>query len=281
MIWNIVTDTSSDLKNFVIDYNDDTIFFNAVPFIISVENKDYVDDESLDVNEMLTAMENSSKISKTACPSPESFYQQFIKEGNVICITISKNLSGSYNSALVAKDNVLEENPSKNIDVINSISAGPSLTILVENIIENIKAGDSFEEVTRKAHEDVYNCRIIFALSSYDNLIKNGRMSKITGFIAQKLGFWGIGIGSDIGTIIIKDKCRGTKKAVSSIIKDMEERRIPTKKILINHCYADETALAIKSACEARFPGLEVRIMKTRGLCAFYAERNGLLVAYI
>lgn len=278
MKWNIISDSSCDLMPF--ENEELQVRYDAIPFIIRAGEKEFVDDPDLDTIELLDALDKVKGPSHTACPSPQNFYEAFKKEGNVICITISSELSGSYNSACIARNMVLEEEPDKNIAVINSRAAGSTQTLMVEEAIECIRKEMTHEDIVHHLMHMVGELPIIFALCSFNNLVKNGRMSAITGFIAGKLGFWGIGIASPQGTIEIKGKTRGAKKALAAIIADMAERRVPKHKVVIDHCDNLEMAEALRDAIVKTW-GLEnVEIHPTRGLCSFYAERHGLIVTY-
>lgn len=245
MKWNIITDSSCDL--FDLKKQDSEINFSSTPFTINIGNRDFVDDSNLDVCEMVQAMIDSREVSKTACPSPEVWYEQFKKADCSIAITISSQLSGSYNSANSARNMVLEEFPDKKIAVIDSRSAGSEISLMVEKIYKCIEEGHDFDYVVKMIKKEMQYSHIIFALTSFDNLIKNGRMSKLTGFIACKLGFWGIGIGSEQGTIAIKEKVRGSKKAVNAILRDIKERGSHVHTIFISHCENDKFAEDLKN----------------------------------
>lgn len=279
MSWNIVTDSSCDLKNR--EVNEGELLFSMVPFIISVGKEDFVDEENLDIEKMMEAMEQCAEASHTSCPSPGSWYEKFKQKGHTFAITISKNLSGSYNSAVAARDMLMEEEPEKKIHIVDSLATGPTLIMLNDKIHELIEAGLPFETIVEKIEEYRNNCRCVFALSSFNNLVKNGRMSKIAGFVASKLGFWGLGIASPEGTIVIKDKLRGTKKAIKGILADMKERGIPKEKVVISHCFNREATEMIREEIARTWPNIKVEVYETRGLCSYYAEKHGLIVSYI
>ena len=101
---------------------------------------------------------------------------------------------------------------------------------------ELIHHGKHFEDICSTLQELVVSTHTVFALSSFDNLVKNGRVSKLAGFVAGKLGLWGIGIASPQGTISIKAKVRGTQKALAAIVADMKERAYAGGPVLISHC---------------------------------------------
>lgn len=276
--WNIVTDSACDLLHK--DIACEEVGFSCVPFSIRIADKEYKDDENLNVLEMLTHMENCPTASGSSCPSPYDWEQEFLKSEQTVVITISGNLSGSLNSALVAKDTVLAKHPERKIMVLDSRSTGPEIALCVYKIVGWIKDGLDFETINEKAQEFLDKTKTSFALSSFDNLVKNGRMSKLTGFVARKLGMWGIGIASDIGTIAMKGKSRGPKKAVALLLEDMEERGFSGKEVAISHCENEDMVQKLKESILVRWPTAEIKVLKTRGLDSYYAERGGLIISF-
>lgn len=278
MKWNIVADSSIDL--FELETAFENIEFTTVPFSIGVGEKEYMDDSSLDIGELMSAMKECKIASCTACPSTGAWYEHFRKEGNVIAITITSNLSGSYNSACVAKNMVLEEQPDKKIVVIDSLSTGPEMVLILRKICGLITANKDFETIIKETQEHMKNTHVTFALSSFDNLVKNGRMNKVTGFIANKLGFLGIGIASERGTIEVKGVSRGRRKAIEAILNDMRLRGTYIKDVVISHCQNIEFAEQVKTAILTVWNDADVTIIPTRGLCSYYAEQGGLLIGF-
>lgn len=278
MKWNIVTDSSCDLHPLAGQTGD--VQISSVPFIISVGDKDFVDDSKLDTAAMLKAMEQCPQASHTSCPSPQGWVEQFEQAEQSIAFTISAELSGSFSSAMIAKEIVLEKYPDRKIAVLDSCSTGPEIALCVEETARLIESGANFENIVAHAKAFFQKSRVAFALSSFDNLVKNGRMSKIAGFIARKLGMWGIGIGSDEGTIAIKGKTRGVSGALSMLLDDMKEHGFCGGKVMISHCHNHDFAEKLKLKIQERWENCVVDILPTRGLCSYYAERGGLILAY-
>lgn len=278
MKWNIITDSSCDLT--CLEYENENIVFSDVPFVIRVDDKDFIDDKSLNVDEMMNVMKESLEASTTACPSPYAWFEKFESEGYVIAITISKELSGSYNSALTAKNMILEENPNRKIAILNSYSTGPASVLAVKKICELIEKGFTFEKIVEKTEEYIKNMHTAFALCNFDNLIKSGRINKMAGRLASVLDFWGIGNATDAGTIKLKQKVRGKKKSITAIIDEMKEKRLADNKIIISHCYNSEFAKKLKEEIEKIWQSAEITIMKARGLNSYYAEMGGIIISY-
>lgn len=278
MKWRIVTDSSSDI--FELDRKNEDIEYTSVPFMISADDITYIDDENINILELIGAMTTSKTTCRTACPSPQAFFEEFKKEGNVLATTISKELSGSYNSANTAIHMLKEEEPDKNVAVINSISTGTGVILVIEKMQELIEEGKDFDEVVSLTEHDVHHHRTIFALCSFNNLVRNGRVSKLAAFAAGKLKLWGIGIGTDEGKIEIKSKVRGKKRAIDAIVQDFLEHNVTEGKFYISHCMNEEFANELRDKILEVAPNMKIKIFTTRGLDSFYAENMGVIVTY-
>ena len=134
--------------------------------------------------------------------------------------------------------------------------------------------------LVKDLNDTVDRIHTIFALSSYHNLIKAGRVSRLIGFIAGHLGFWGIGVGDEKGEIAIRGKARGSKSMIRFLTEEISKTGPSGKEIVISHCMNEKDALGLKASLESAFQGVRVLVQATRGLDSFYAERNGLIVGY-
>ena len=277
MKWNIVADSSCDLKQFAPE--DGRIEFSSVPFVIRAGEREFIDEVGLDTEEMVNALSEIKEAGRTSCPSPETWLEKFKKGGDTVAVTISANLSGSYNSACLARDMILEKEPDRKIAVIDSQSAGPELTMIIRKLHSLIDEKLSFEEIVDRLNRFAEKTETIFALTSFDNLVKNGRVGRIAGFVAGKLGMCGVGVAND-GRIDVKSKVRGTQKALRVIIESMKEHAFAGGEVLISHCLNEEFALRLKALILENWAGAQVEIMPTRGLCSFYAEKGGMIIAY-
>ena len=278
MKWCIVADSSCDLKE--LDTKSENIEFKNVPFIISIDGKDYVDTTELDVEEMVDKMEAYSKASLTSCPSPQTWFDCFKEADFSIAITISANVSGSYNSAMTAKTMIEEQYKDKKVYVLDSKSAGSVLCMYAEKLVELINKGLGFKEVVSEIEKYKAKRHTIFALSSFSNLVKNGRVGKIAGFLARILKMWGIGVNTNEGKIAVKKKTRGEKNVLSAFVDDMQQNKFDDDYVVISHCQNIELATKFKNLLTSIWSKIKVKILPTRGLCSFYAERKGLIVGY-
>ena len=278
MMWHLVSDSACDLNT--LEGTEGKMDFATIPFTIRIGGKEYIDDENMNIEEMLEANESHSEVAQTACPSPEIWREKFSAPGPVIAFTISGALSGCYNSACLGRDMLLENEPDKQIIIIDSRATGPEEAMLIWRARDLILEGKSIEEIEKDLNETADRIHTCFALSSYHNLIKSGRVGRLIGFIAGHLGFWGIGAGSDKGEIEIRGKARGSKGMIRFLVEEIGKVGIAGKQIVISHCQNLKDAEALKKALEAAHAGIEVLVQATRGLDSFYAEREGLIIGY-
>ena len=277
MKWKIVADSSCD--PLYGDLETDDIKIAYVPFSITTDNHEYIDNGDIDILSMVDDFEKS-KISKTACPAIGLWHEELLESENVIAITISSNLSGSYQSAVSAKNMIIDEFPNKKVVVVNSCSAGSELSLGVVKTIELINEGLDIYQIEEKLNDFFLKSHVIFALCSFNNFIKNGRVSKAAGFIATALKIWGIGVGSDDGVIDVVDKVRSEKKIISTILNNFETNGFNNGRFAISHCYNEDLANKIKDAVLEKWPNSTYMIGLMTGLCSYYAERSGVIVSY-
>ena len=278
MKWRIVTDSSCDVLP-PLPW-DQEVSYGQVPFVFKIGSLEMTDDETLDIPTMLTEMERCPDASRSACPAPGLWAEQFEQADRIIALTISANLSGSYESAVVAREMTLEKHPGKKILILNSLSTGPVINMAVEKALNLIREGLSFEKITILMTEFIHARHTIFALCSFNNLVKNGRVSRLAGLIAGKLGIWGIGIGDNEGKIEMAAKVRGSRRIIQTITDNMRQNHFSGGQVVISHCLNPDFAGQLRDGIQQIWHDAKIMLTETGGLCSFYAERSGLIVAY-
>ena len=239
-----------------------------------------MDDRNLDLDEMIGFFRSYKGRSQSSCPNPEDWLTTFGDAEDVFCVAITSGLSGSYNATCIAKEMYEAEHPGRRVFVIDSLSAGPELTLLVEKLEELIVAGKSFEEICDYMPEYQKKTGLFFMLESLNNFAANGRVSPAVAKIAGVLGIRIVGKASDAGTLEPTDKCRGEAKSLGTILTHLKESGLKTGKVILAHCLNEPAANALKNMIETELPGVAVKIGKNLGLCSFYAEKGGLLVGF-
>ena len=270
----IVSDSSSDLLML------DNIEFASSPMKIITAIREFVDDENLNVDEMANFFNEYKDRSQTSCPNPADWLDAFGDADDIICVTITSALSGSYNSACTAKELYEAENEGKRVFVLDTLSAGPEITLVVRKLEELVKSGMAYEGVCEKIQEYTKRTGLVFMLKSLKNFAANGRVSPL---VAKLVGFAGIcivGKASDEGTLEPTHKCRGENRSLETLINDLKELGLKNGKVSIGHCQNEGAATKLKQMIESTFEKAQVEIHKLRGLCSFYAEKGGLLVGF-
>ena len=274
----------ADMK-IVADSSADTFSFAGVPFAcaplkILTDVREYVDNEQLDVEGMVNDLLSYSGKSSTSCPSVGDWLDAFGGAKEVFCITITSNLSGSYNSACTAAREYEAQNPGFRVHVIDSLSTGPEMRIVMEKLRELMEKGLSFDEI--KAEITAYQQRtgLLFVLESMRNLANNGRVSHLAAKAAGVLGIRAVGKASDVGTLEMLSKERSAAKAVKATVSYMKELGWVGGKVRIGHVCNEPIALKLAEAIRAECPGTDLEYYPSTGLCSFYAEKGGYLLGF-
>ena len=271
--YQIVSDSASDLLELA-DIN-----FSTVPLHIVVDGTDFADDARLSVPNLLDKLRNG-KSSTTACPSPDDWITAFHDADRVFCVTITSGLSGSYNSAVIAKDIYEEKYPDRKVYIIDSLATGSKMVMLCEKLRELIQAGHDAEEIYRQIKEYNEHCFLYFALASLDNLAKNGRVSPILAKGIKILGIRIVGTASTEGMLEPLSKCRGDKRSIPAIIEFMKEKGYQGGRVVITHNGNHEAAMELKRQLKTTFGTRSGEIHRTRGLCSYYAEPGSIMLAF-
>ncbi|HFU4009676.1 TPA: DegV family protein [Streptococcus suis] len=276
--WKIVVDSGCDyrqLKNLAPDTE-----FISVPLTIQVGDQAFVDDANLDIDHMMEVMEASKSAAGSACPSPQAYQAAFEGAENIIVMTITGGLSGSFNAARVARDMYLEEHPEVNIHLIDSLSAGGEMDLIVDQINRLIATGMEFEELVQAITTYQENSKLLFVLAKVDNLVKNGRLSKLVGTVVGLLNIRMVGEASSEGKLELLQKARGHKKSVTAAFEEMKKAGYNGGRIVMAHRNNAKFFQQFSELVKASFPNAIVDQVATSGLCSFYAEDGGLLMGY-
>lgn len=270
----IVVDSASNMRFL------DGVAFASTPLKIITNEKEYVDDENLDVAGMVQELSTYKGKSGTACSGVGEWLDAFEDYDVVFCVTIISRLSGSYNAAMTAKQQYEEENPGKRVFVLDSYSAGPEMKLLAEKIRDLVLAGKACETIWEEVQAyKAEHTSLVFCLESMNNLANNGRVNPAVAKIASLIGIRVVGDVSEEG-LHPTDKCRGEKKALAGIFSNMKRLGYKGGRLLIDHCYNEQTAGKLRDLVKSEFPDAVVVLAKTEGLCSFYAEKGGLMIGF-
>ncbi|HYF83960.1 MAG TPA: DegV family protein [Clostridia bacterium] len=274
----IVADSSCDL-------NEDLkreLGVTLVPLTLQIGEINYRDDESLDVKAMLKKMAECPTSPKTACPSPNDFIKAYEGPESVFVVTLSSALSGTYESAMLAKKMLLENTEDKFVHVFDSFSASIAETLISIKIFELAKKSYDNLQIVEKVNEYISSMKTLFLLESLENLMKNGRLGKVKGTIASLLNIKPVMGANEVGDIKLVESVRGYRRAFMRFVEIIGEQgeKLEEKVIGIAHCNCLERAEEFKSELMKRYKFKDIIIVETAGLSSVYANQGGIIVAF-
>lgn len=256
--------------------------FKTASLTMEIEGTRITDDETFDQADFLERVAASTQCPKSSCPSPEEYMESYRCEAqHIYAVTLSSELSGSYNSAELGRKLYLEEYGKKDIYVFNSRSASVGETLIAMKVREYEEAGMSFQEVIDKVEKYIESQHTYFVLETLDTLRKNGRLSGIKSIVASALNIKPIMGARQEGVICQLGQARGMKRAlikmVDQIIDDLDK---PSEKILaISYCNCRERALEVEQMLLTKAKFKSSFIIDTAGISTMYASDGGIIVA--
>lgn len=259
---------------------DECVGFVPVPLKILAGEKEYVDDEALDVSLMLEELREYKGRSGTACPSVGDWLQAFGDAEEVYGVSLTSHLSGCYNAACIAAEEYMAEHPGRKVFILDSLSTGPELELLIEKYRELIESGHSFDEIQERIAEYAKQTHLLFSLESLSNFAKNGRTSPALAAAANLLGIRIVGHASDAGELEPLHKCRGEKRAIKQLWDCMQQSGYAGGKVRIRHSDNRNAAEMLSGEILSSYPEADIKIGANRGLCSYYAEKGGILVGF-
>lgn len=274
---NILFDSGCDLDK----RRAEEIGAKNIPLTIRVDEKIFVDDDNLDREDLIYSIKNANSHPSSACPSPEDYKSKFSKDKGNFIVTLSQKLSGSYNSAVVAKNIFLEDNENSYVDVVDSKSAACGEALVSLELDRLAREGLSFKDISEKIEEYVNNMKTYFIIDSMENLIKTGRVSSLKGKVAQLLSIVPIMKAND-GEIEMEQKVRGSKNAFARLVEIIGEQgeNIENKILGISHCNALDKAKLLEEQIRKKYNFRDIMIFDTRGIATFYAGEGGIVISF-
>ena len=261
MSFHIVCDSCTDLTEEDLKKG----CYTLVPLTLLVDGEEIIDDETFDQADFLAKVAASKESVKSACPAPESYMEAYSKADDIYVVTLSAELSGSYNSAVLGKNLYEEENGTKNIHVVNSRGAATTQVLIARKLNEYASQGMPFEEVVDKIEEYTTSLRTYFVLETLEVLRKNGRLSRLSATIAGALNIKPVMIGTRDGVIQKAAQARGMKKALAKMVEHMgsEGRDLTRRQFVISHCNCYERAVYVKELIKKHLHAEDIDIVVT------------------
>ena len=274
MKFKIVSDSSSNVFTF------SGVAYETVPLKIITTEREYVDNQELDVAAMVRDLRTVKGRTGTSCPNIYEWKRAMSEADAVFAITMTSNLSGTYAAAMQAKAELLAEHPEKKICVLDSLSTGPEMQLVIEKLATLIAAEKDFEEIECEIKEYMTHTHLIFCLESMANLARNGRVNPVVAKVAGVLGVRIVGVASERGTLELLHKPRGGEKALVTIVDVMRSYGYRGGAVRLAHCGNEAAAAKLAVKIRALYPDAGIKIIPTTALCSFYAEEGGLMIGY-
>lgn len=254
----------------------------SIPLTLTVGGENIIDDEKFDQKDFLKKVAACPECPKSACPSPERYMKAYDCDAeHIYAVTLSAELSGSYNSAILGKNLFLEEQPEKKVHVFNSKSASGGQSLIAMKIVECEEKGLSFEEVVSEVEKYIEEMNTFFVLENLETLRKNGRLSRVKALVASALKIKPVMGATPEGTICQLDQARGMNKAIVKMVDHIGEKgiNIPEKTVAITHCNCPERAKMLEEAIREKLHPAKIVVMDTAGVSSMYANDGGVIVA--
>ena len=278
MKYKIVVDSCCELPENL--RNDEK--FESVPLVLTVEGEDIIDDATFDQASFLKKVADSPNCPKSSCPSPERYMKAYECDAeHIYVVTLSAELSGSYNSAVLGKNLFQEEHPDVKVHVFNSRSASIGETLIALKIVECEEAGLPFEETVAVVEKYIETQNTFFVLENLETLRKNGRLGLVKGLVASALKIKPVMGSTDEGTICQLGQTRGMNKALVKMVDFIVQKTTDSenKVLAISHCNCPERAEILKEAILERMKLKDIVILDTKGVSSMYANDGGVIVA--
>ena len=277
MKYRIVVDSCGELPE---ELKKDERFVSA-PLTLNVGGEEIVDDETFDQATFLRKVAECPECPKSACPSPESYREAFDCDAeHVYGVTLSAELSGSYNSAVLGLNMYLEEHPEKKGYIFNSRSASIGETLIALKVQELEEKGVKFEQLVKEVEQYIDEQNTFFVLDNLETLRKNGRLSKTKAIVASALKIKPIMGATKDGNICQLDNARGINKALVKLVNAIVEttKNSENRILAISHCNCKERAEIVRDALLERMKVKSVLFMDTAGVSSMYANEGGVIV---
>ena len=255
--------------------------FSNVALVLEVDGQQIVDDETFDQADFLSRVAKSPNAPKSACPSPDAYMQKMEGDADhIYIVTLSAKLSGSYNSACVARDMYLEEHENARVYVFNSKSASIGETLIGIKIAECEEAGMSFDDTVAYVEDYISQQHTFFVLETLETLRKSGRLSNLKAIIASTLNIKPVMGSTDEGEICQLGQSRGMSKALDKMVSCMQEvtKNCEEKVLAISHCNCAERAYLLKAKLERAAKFKKIFIVDTAGVSTMYANDGGVIM---
>lgn len=275
----LITDGGADIPS---EFSEN---ITVVPLYLRFNNTEFKTGKDIDSQTFHDKVKKFKQVPTSSAPSPNDFYEALKTTDPtkpVLMISLSKALSSTYDNALTAKNQILSEEPSREIAVINTKSASCGTALIIHEAKEKMKEDYSFEDIVSHLEEKVEDMSTLFLLKSLDNLIMGGRLDKVKGTIAKTLNIKLLLKASEEGAVEVSEKIRGSKRSLKRFIDQIDDyvTNVENKVIVMTHSNAKEYGQSVLNRILDRYPFKESYLTETGPLISTYAGEEGLVISF-
>ncbi|MFD2043862.1 DegV family protein [Ornithinibacillus salinisoli] len=281
MKFQLMTDGGADIPKRLVDALEIVI----VPLYLHFKEEQYKSGVTIDLPTFYKKIEETKELPRSSAPSPNDFYEaykQIDPTKPIIMLSLSKGLSSTYENAVTAKNMLLEEEPEREIEVINTKTASCGQALLLHEALQKIKEDYSFESLVHHLHERTEQTTTLFVLKTLENLVLGGRLDKVKGTIAKTLNIKLLMKASEEGTIEVSEKVRGDKKSIRRFVEQIGEytKNVEDKVIMMTHCNAEERAKKVLAEITNKYAFKDALLTETGPLISTYGGEGALVISF-
>lgn len=271
----LITDSSADLPEELLK----KYHIAVVPLNIYIQDKEFQEGENITSKEFFHKMFSSDKLPKTSQPSPLAFanvFKQFSKDDEILCLTISSGLSGTYQSACVGKSMC-----DLSVTVFDTLAGSLGHGILVLKAAELAEKGLTVNEIVNKLNSYKKSMNILILLDTLENIVKGGRLSRFQGSIAKILNLKILLEGVN-GKVVLMEKIRGKKKFLNRVLDVIDERKKDFSNTIFGITHVDNLSDVefIKNEIIKRFHPKDIIINDMGATMSTYAGKGGMIISF-
>ncbi|MBP1971448.1 DegV family protein with EDD domain [Virgibacillus natechei] len=277
----LMTDGGADIP----DRLQDVLNISVVPLYLHFDDEEFKTGETMDLQSYYKKIKETNQLPRSAAPSPHDFYnayKQIDPRTPILMLSISKEISSTYDNASIGKNMLLEEEPNRRIEVINTKTASCGIGLLMHEVSKKINEDHPFEELVEHMQHRVEQTTTLFVLKTLENLILGGRLDKVKGTIAKTLNIKLLMRASEEGMIEVTEKVRGDKKSIGRFVQQIGEytKNVEDKVITMTHCNAEDRAKSVLADISNNYPFKDKYLSETGPLISNYGGDGALVISF-
>ncbi|WP_096270945.1 DegV family protein [Paucisalibacillus globulus] len=277
----LMTDGGADIPKELMD----AINIKVIPLYLNFKDEQFKSGVELDLQSFYKKIEETKELPRSAAPSPNDFYEgykQVDPTKSILMISLSGGLSSTYENAIAGKELLLEEDPTRKIEVINAKTASGGQALLLAEAHEKIQENYSLEQLVAHLNEKVKHTATLFVLKTLENLVLGGRIDKVKGTFAKTLNIKLLMKASDEGTIEVVEKVRGDKKSIRRFVDQIGEyvKTVEDKVLIMTHCNAAERAKSVLAEIKEKYNFKETYLTEMGPLISTYGGEGALVISF-